>query len=294
MSDLVPGGAKKQVLRATAGSIVATAAISGWAADAASAQTPSPLQNFIATGAASGFAWPSITYPQYPQNLFTDGVVVEGANVNLGCGTEATVANVSTATEGFVGDSGGHGVPTYTEITIDGNCDSNINAYKNAIETIIGNVNGAGASNACSWWGGVMLDEEMPANVGYGFTESQITTLNEEIDSYITSSFSCSGDSSPQVWSEAFWSGGTTCSDYDTFKNPNNSTSVEMAPQVYTNEMATTANCGPAATMTWNNTKGYAINSYTAANAAVTNAPYCLAFGGNPCAETWDNYWYAT
>jgi hypothetical protein len=157
---------------------------------------------------APGGSWPG-----------TDATVVEG----LGMGAcSYSVSSVESATVTLLHD--GHN--TITEISPQNYCVTTISGYATDISDITSYVENH-ASNARTQWGGIMLDEE----TGYGFSASQLETLNSDVKSTMQSTPGISWyftENAPGEWSVATYH-ALGVSSY-------------LAPQIYNTNDANTAN----------------------------------------------------
>lgn len=150
-----------------------------------SAQSPSPTNTF-------GNVAPGVT--SVPSG--SSGIVVEG----LGGGAcYYSASSVETSTVYWLDNYW----PTWTEISPQAGCKT-VAGYESEVDAIVYDVEHSGAPSIGSNWLGIMVDEES----AYGFTPSQLETLNEYIASslsstpgitwWATENFSGAGD-----WSQA-------------------------------------------------------------------------------------------
>ncbi|NMP24963.1 MAG: hypothetical protein BK997_05520 [Candidatus Micrarchaeum sp. ARMAN-1] len=172
------------------------------------AQSPTPSWFMEDSRPGNGFPSPA------------NAIVVEGLQLGVG-GCAYSLSSTEQSTVYWIN----HGYQTVTEVTPYAGCGS-LSAYETAINSLISYVE-ANASNPGRYWGGIMLDEEG----GYGFTPTQLESLNSDVNNHMASTSGMSWyfeEDQPNSW---------YASTYNQILG-----SSWPAPQVYTSSMADAVN----------------------------------------------------
>ena len=226
-------------------------------------------------------------YDSYPGNSFPTAAPYEGSNqpgavVVEGLypceGSRYSTSSVENATRTWVNGPYGNG----TQIrTITAHCQS-LTAYENELKAIESYV--AQSSNASAYWAGFMLDEEP----GYGFTASQLESLNAYTESLMNTAPGASWyftENQPNGWTVATYNA--------IVKNS------WLAPQAYTSSMisAIKSECSTYRKCTNNltiaSTFSYPYDNYQWVTAQVSGSPWTYSdwTGYRGATLTWCNYW---
>lgn len=226
-------------------------------AQLASAQSPYP------NGSWADWAPNNVQYG-------ANGIIIEGLGM-FGCGY--SLSSVKAATVQTIND--GHA--TLTEVSPQSYCAS-LSQYEIAIGGLINYVE-VYADDPGKYWGGVILDEEP----GFGFSVSQLITLNQYVESKIATL------ASGATWWWTNIGNCQSCWSQSQYTSLTTDAGGYPAPQVYNDFMATQAN-GAGFTENMVTTSAEADYPYDSASYAIGKVygqPFYASFGGSYHYWTW-------
>lgn len=235
--------------------LLGTGLISG--APVTDAQSPYPNANFLDVS-------PGSSYPSGYQGVVVEGLGSNSCSYSLSSLEQSTVNFLNTPQN------------TITELSPQSYCAS-ISQYESMISSLINYVN-SHASNAGNRWGGIMLDEEAGSASdcsasGFGFTASQIQTLNNYVYNAVLSTPGIEWFYTEDFTPQGCWGQST----YD-----NIVANSYLAPQIPNSNMVSLANGSATCCqmVTWSSGYPYPYNSESASVNPINGSPF-TEFGFN-------------
>ncbi|MHB1980828.1 MAG: hypothetical protein ACYCOS_03815 [Sulfobacillus sp.] len=237
------------------GTVLLGGAIIGLGVPPAAAQSPSPYVYFQDVSPSAG------TPPADPAPGVQPVIVVEGLGAGQCGGGYTTLNEVETATTYWIDQ----GYMTVTEVSPQ-SCGGSISTWETVINDITQYVEASPGSSPGSLWDGVMVDEES----GFGYTPSQLETLNGYVSDVMATTPGISWWSTEDFSGQGDWSQ----SQYDSIIGSSWNATQNVTQYMISLTNTWISNGTGSVLVTWSPTYAYPYNTQAGASAVINGSPF--------------------